>query len=188
MANPRHPGRLAPEMQPDFHLRDAIIRPSAAHKYLGIIFNQELQWQEQVEQATATAAKWTLQFCRLTKPSTGVRSRFMRQLYCTVAMPRFTYAADIWYVPVSHATPGAKATRSAGVMERLESIQRITVTTILGALCTTAMDVMEAHTNLPPVELLMHRVCHRAAIWLAAPPVSHPLHKPVHICACRRAK
>ena len=50
------------------------------------------------------------------------------------------------------------------------------------------MDVMEVHTNLPLVELLMHRVCHRAVIRLAALPVSHPLHKPVHICARRRAK
>ena len=188
MANPRHPGRLAPEMQPDFHLRDAIIRPSAAHKYLGIIFNQELRWQEQVEQATATAAKWTLQFCRLTKPSTGVRSRFMRQLYCTVAMPRFTDAADIWYVPVSCAMPGAKATGSARATKQLESIQRIAITTILGVLRTTAMDIMEVHTNLLLVELLMHRVCDRAVIRLAALPVSHLLHKPVHICARRQAK
>ena len=112
----------------------------------------------------------------------------MRQLYCAVAVPRFTYAADIWYAPVSRATPGAKATGSAGVTKRLESIQRIAVTAISGVLCTTATDVMEAHTNLPPVELLMHRICHRAAIRLAALPVTHPLHKPVQICARRQAK
>ena len=51
-----------------------------------------------------------------------------------------------------------------------------------------ATDVMEAHTNLLPTELLMHRVCHRAAMQLASLPVSHPLYKPVSICACRWAK
>ena len=103
-ANPQHPGRLAPEIQPNFHLRDDVIKPSAAHKYLGVIFDQELHSQEQVGWATATAAKWTLQFRCLTKPSASIRSRFMRQLYFAVAIPKFTYAADIWYTPVMHGS------------------------------------------------------------------------------------
>ena len=47
---------------------------------------------------------------------------------------------------------------------------------------------MEAHANIPPVELLMHRVCHRAAIRLAALPDSHSLYKPVLTCTCQWAK
>ena len=50
------------------------------------------------------------------------------------------------------------------------------------------MDVMEVHANIPPVELLMHRVCHRAVIRLAALPDSHPLYKPVLTCTHRWAK
>ena len=44
VADPRRPGELAPETRPDFHLCDAIIKLSATHKYLGVIFNQELRW------------------------------------------------------------------------------------------------------------------------------------------------
>ena len=88
----------------------------------------------------------------------------MRQLYCAVAIPKFTYAADVWYVPVMRRPQQAKATGSVGVMKRLASIQRIATTAISGALCTTATDVMEAHVNVMPIELLMHKVCHRAAI------------------------
>ena len=121
-ADLQHPGRLAPETWPDFHLHGDIIKPSTAHKYLGVIFDQELRWWEQVEQATATAAKWMLQFCQLTKLSTSIRSMFMRQLYCTVAVPRFMYAADIWYVPVIHGSQGKKATGSVGAMKWLASI------------------------------------------------------------------
>ena len=36
---------------------------------------------------------------RLTKPSTGVRARLMRQLYLSVALPKITYGIDIWYTP-----------------------------------------------------------------------------------------
>ena len=100
-ADPQRPGKLAPEPQPNLHLHDTTIRPSPMHKYLGVSFNQELHWREQAECAAAAAAKWTLQFCRLTRPSTGIRPKFMRQLYCAVVIPRFTYMADVWYVPVT---------------------------------------------------------------------------------------
>ena len=182
--DPQCPSRLAPEPRPNLHLHDAVIRPSLTHKYLGIIFDQELRWREQAEHAAATAAKWTLQFRRLMRPSTSIRSKFMRQLYCAVAIPKFTYAADVWYTPVIQTTQGTKATGSVGATKHLESIQCIMVTTISGTLRTTATDIMEAHTNLPPVELLMHRVCHRAAICLATLLMSHLLHKPVHACTC----
>ena len=187
-ADLQRPGRLAPEIRPNFHLCNDVIKPSAAHKYLGIIFDQELHWWEQVEWATATAAKWTLQFHCLTKPSTGIRSRFMRQLYCAVAIPKFTYTADIWYAPVICRSQQAKATRSVGVTKRLASIQHMAITAILGALHTTATDVMEAHANIMLIKLLMHKVCHRATIQLATLPLSHPIHKLVQICAHRQAK
>ena len=124
----------------------------------------------------------------LTKPSFGIQSRFMQQLYYAVAVPRFTYAADMWYAPITRATQGAKASGSVGVTKRLESVQCIAVTAITGALHTMATDVMEAHVNIPPVKMLMHKICHWAAIRLAALPESHPLHKPVLICTRRRAK
>ena len=181
--NPRHPGKLALELHPDLHLHGAIIKPSPMHKYLGVIFDQELCWWEQVECVTGTAAKWMLCFHRLTKPAFGIRSRFMRQSYYTVAVPRFTYAADVWYAPVTCEAPDARASGSVGATKRLESFQCMVVTAITGTLCTTVTDVMEVHANILPVELLMHRVCHRAAVRLAALPDTHPLHKPVLTCA-----
>ena len=105
-----------------------------------------------------------------------------------VAIPQFMYATDVWYAPVTHAARGARASGSVRATKQLESVQRIAVTVITGTLHTTATDVMEVHTNIPPVELLMHRVCHRAAIRLAALPDSHPLYKPVLTCMRQWAK
>ena len=61
-------------------------------------------------------------------------------------------------------------------------------TAITGALRTSASDVMEAHANLLPIELTMDRVCHWAALRLAALPESHPLFKPVRQSARRFLK
>ena len=69
----------------------------------------------------------------------------------------------MWYAPITHATQGAKASGLVGVMKRLESIQCIAVTAITGALHTMATDVMEAHVNILPAKMLMHKICHRAA-------------------------
>ena len=62
------------------------------------------------------------------------------------------------------------------------------VTVITGVLCTMVTDIMEAHANILPIELLMHRVCYRATIRLTMVPDSHPLHKPMLTCACRPMK
>ena len=59
---------------------------------------------------------------------------------------------------------------------------------IMGALHTSASDVMEAHANLLPIELTMDRVCHWAALCLTALLESHPLFKPVHQSARRFLK
>ena len=41
-----------------------------------------------------------------------------------------------------------------------------------------ATDVLDLHANLLPVELLLHKVCHRAAVQLATLPVNHLLAVP----------
>ena len=112
----------------------------------------------------------------------------MRQLYQAVAVPSFMYAADIWFKPVDRSLEGQKARGSVGVSRKLASVQRIATVAITGALRTTATDMMEAHANLWPMELLMHRICHRAAMWLAALPESHPLYQPVKITVRRDVK
>ena len=109
----------------------------------------------------------------------------MRQLYQAVTMLCFTCTVDVWFTPVTRNMGGGKARGSAGEVHRLASVQQIATAAFTGALCTTATDIMELHTNLPPIELLMHRICHRATLHLAALPESHPLHKLVQHCACR---
>ena len=71
-----------------------------------------------------------------------------------------------------------------GITRRLTSIQRLATTTITGALRSTATDMLDLHANVLPVELLLHCICHRAAVCLVTLPTSHPL-APVF---CMRAK
>ena len=62
--------------------------------------DQELRWNQQVSYAMAKASKWILAFRHLAHPLNGVQSKLMHQLYNLVAVPKLTYAADVWYTPV----------------------------------------------------------------------------------------
>ena len=58
--DPMHPGKMRPEPRPDFKLNRAIIKPAISHKFLEVLFNQELCWKEQAERVVVKATKWTL--------------------------------------------------------------------------------------------------------------------------------
>jgi hypothetical protein len=59
---------------------------------------------------------------------------------------------------------------------------------ITGALQTTANDVLDAHADILPMELLINKHCHHEAIHLATLPTLHPLHSHVKEAAKRKPK
>src|SRR6266481_5916276 len=126
--------------------------------------------------------------CRLAKPAMGISPWQMRQLYQVVAIPSFTYAADVWFALILRCAGGGKARGAVGAARWLTSVQRIATMAVTGVLCTTASDSMELHTNLLPIELLMHKICHRAALCLVALPEPHPVYKLIQHCAHRDVK
>ena len=133
----------------------------------------------QAERVVAKATQWTLASCRLARPAAGISPQQMRQLYQAVVVPSFTYMVDVWFTPICKGEDSGKSSGSVGMVRKLSSVQRMATTAIMGAR-TSASDVMEAHASLLPVELMLHRVCHRATLRLAALPELHPLPKPTH--------
>ena len=158
------PGKLMPEPRPDFTMGTDTVKPATSHKFLGLLFDQEVHWKEQAERVVAKATKWSLCARGLARHATGISPRQMWQLYQAVAVLSFTYAADIWFTPVDRTTGGQAAKGLVGTACKLRSIQWIATTAITGALCTSATDIMEVHANLWPIELLFHRICHRATL------------------------
>lgn len=107
----------------------------------------------------------------------GILTKLMRQLYQSIAIPKFTYGADIWFRPLFKDDTGSMQRGSKGIMNRLTSVQRIAAISITGAMRTTPTDSLEAHANLLPISILMQKICHHATVRLASLPQSHPLHK-----------
>ena len=72
-----------------------VIRVQKAHRFLGVLLDQELRCQQQAD-LIGRAAKWVTAFRRLARPLSGIGLGLMRQLYTVVAVLNMTYVADLW--------------------------------------------------------------------------------------------
>ena len=183
--DPERNGRRVPLPRRQLTIQGKPIKEVASYKYLGVIIDNQLRWNEQAKRATANTTKWLLQFRRLTRASTGVRNRLMRQLYLAVALPKITYGLEVWYVPPWKAVGATKNSGSVGFLRALQKLQRIATLSMTGALRSTPTDLLDAHAGVLPMELGLLKICHRAVVRLLTLPVTHPLSRVVH--ASKRA-
>ena len=82
---------------PPIILRQTVIDPTPAHKFLGVYFDQELRWHCHVDYVVSKASRWISLFKRITRSRSGLPLQLLRGLYIAVAVPKITYAADVWY-------------------------------------------------------------------------------------------
>ena len=87
----------------------------------------------------------------------------IKQLYNTVAVPGFSYGAEVWYTSLSKTSREGNTKGSVVFTNKLRSIQRKVASTVTGVIRTTAGDKLDAHANLLPVDLLLNKVLFRAA-------------------------
>ncbi|CCA76397.1 hypothetical protein PIIN_10390 [Serendipita indica DSM 11827] len=160
-----------------------IINPSQTYKLLGVILDQQLQWNKHQELVHSRAVKWTALFSRIHRVARGLPLRMGRQLYQSVAIPRIQYAADIWFTPPHNNARKTRRTGSVAIIKKLQSVQRKAAIGITGAMRTTAGDVLNTHINLPPIDVTLNLACQKAAARLMSLPQSHPLAKPANRAA-----
>ena len=169
--------------------RSTTIRSVQSYRFLGVQFDPKLKWKVQTERATRQAEAWINLVRRLAWTSTGLSARGMRQLYLAVAVPKMSYAADVWYTLPHKANEWSK--RQVGSIkftQKIQSAQRRAAISVLGAMRTTAGDVLNAHAYLPPPHLLFLAALNRSATRLASLPISHPLYKPTQLAIKRPVK
>ena len=148
------------------------ISPSENTKYLGVIFDQHLNWKAQHVYTSVKGTKWTSQVRRLMRSTWGIMPNHTRRLYMSVAIPRILYAVDIW-----GSSLGKKG--YSKVTRQLTTIQRVGVLAVTGGLRTSPTDTLDASAFLLPAPKLISKWCHRAAARMATLPSEHPLHKVV---------
>ena len=162
------------------------VKPAENAKYLGVIFDQHLDWKAQHAHALGKGTKWAMQIKRLARPTWGITPKYARKLYSSVAIPRALYAVDVWSSTARGSAQNRKA--NAKVIKQLTTIQRAGAIAITGGLRSSPTDALDASAFLLPAELTIDKWCHRALVRMAMLPAGHPLHKIVASKNARKAK
>ena len=176
------------EENPTLQLPRRTVQPANSTKYLGVIFDRNLNWKAHQAYTVEKGTKWAAQIRRLTRPTWGVTPNYAKHLYTSVALPRVLYAIDLWCTPSNSAHEGPRTKGSAGVIRRIGSIQRAGALAITGGLRTSPTDALDASAYLLPSPLLTGKWCFRATVRMATLPKEHPLHKPVNWKVTRTTK
>ena len=100
----------------------------------------------------------------------------MRHLYQAVALPKISYGSNVWYSPPVKLYGSKCSMGLVKVLCQLEKTQHIATLAINSALYSTANDVLNAHANILPMELLLLKTCHRVLIQTHTLSDTHPLH------------
>ncbi|QRV96542.1 Reverse transcriptase from transposon X-element protein [Ceratobasidium sp. AG-Ba] len=176
--DPERLRKTRPVAREDLSWEGSSVATVAQHTFLGVLIDQELNWKAHANRALAKGTNWVSQVYRIARTTYGVSARVARKLYVSIAIPRFSYAADIWFRPVVTGQNG-RLSGSIGVARKLARIQRTAALTILGGMRSTPTASLDAHARLLPMHLLLNQTCARAAIRLASHPEMHPLHTAV---------
>ena len=143
-------------------LEQGIVPTSISTKYLGVVIDQNLDWNAQNAHALGKGTKWALQVRRIAKTTWGITSRYARRLYKSMAIPRMLYAADIW--ASNSIGEGVRQRGSAKLIKNLTTIQRMGALAITGGLRMSPMDTLDASAFLLPAVQHINNYLHKAAI------------------------
>ena len=179
-------GKLVPIKRYPIVIEGRTTLPSKAHKFLGVIIDEELRFKEQVASAVAKGTKYALACRRLAKPSVGIQQKYTRLLFNSVVVPKMLYGVDVWGARMV-AEPGKKGGKG-GQRSLIERVVRAHALTSSGAMSTTATDAAVAHANLTPTLPLLRKICLRAYLRMTTLPPTNPIYKEIRQAARQRKK
>ena len=116
-------------------------------------------------------------FKRFTRTASGMKMNEARKLYNAVAVPKITYATDLWFRPQKSSRTNRNPTGfgPALLTKRLQSIQCQAAISITGCLRTSPGDALIVHTNLVPIGVQLKETCLKTYAHLSSRPTAHPI-------------
>lgn len=118
---------------------------STSTKYLGVILDRRLSWNEHINKQIekATNSLWISK--KIVGKLWGLKPKLTKWIYTAMVRPIISYASIIWW----------RKTEQAETQRKLESLQRLANVNILGANSSTPSKAMELLVGIPPLHLFI---------------------------------
>ena len=75
------------------------IEPSTEAKYLGVVFDQELQFKSHLQQVVKRDTNAAMALSSIVKSNWGPQYKYARRLFQAIIAPHMDYAAIVWHRP-----------------------------------------------------------------------------------------
>ena len=117
--------------------------------------DRKLNFKKHVQNRIASANRVLHSINRLQNSEWGLKSNAGRQIYQTCISSISDYGAEIWY----NAQNPQKS-----YINQLQKLQNLALRKILGSFRTAITGKLEIESNIPPVEIRMHRKMQKYAL------------------------
>lgn len=121
-------------------------------KYLGVILDNKLTWNPQIDEACAKATKALMVCNRLAGKNWGCSPKILHWMYIMIVRPILTYGAIAWADKLDQAMARAK----------VDKIQRLACRSITSAMKSCPTRALEVITGLIPLHLHMKELAIRS--------------------------
>ena len=117
--------------------------------------NKKLNFKKHVQNRIASANRVLHSINRLQNSEWGLKSNAGRQIYQTCISSISDYGAEIWY----NAQNPQKS-----YINQLQKLQNSALRKILGSFCTSPIGALKIESNIPLVEIRIHRKMQKYAL------------------------
>ena len=111
-------------------------------KFLGMIFDQQLNWNKHIENIVENCKKKINLIRSLTGHQWGAGKQSIMKIYRTLIRPKMEYGMELFHTAIKSA------------WRNLEIIQSTCLRLACGAMCSTAVDAVQQECGEPPIKFI----------------------------------
>ncbi|KAL8391941.1 hypothetical protein RB595_002230 [Gaeumannomyces hyphopodioides] len=156
-----------------------IQQTTGALRWLGVLFDQRLNFGPHVDHRVAKAQSVANHLRRLTNSIGGIPAHAVHKAVTTVIIPTALYGAEVWYRGKTKPHPYKPARqqniRQGHLIERVNKALTASLRAVVPAWRTIPVNALRYESGIPGAEALLEQVRLRFAARINSVPENHPL-------------
>jgi ribonuclease HI len=143
------------------------IMPEEHCRFLGVIIDYKLSWDQHIKHTQARAAKSLGAMSCLAGSTWGTGYRGLRQVYNAIVLPQLLYGSSAWFAPTAD-----RGKYLVTKVEKLASIQYRAARIITGAFKATSKPALDVEAFLTPIRQQLEKAALHSYIRITSSPLN----------------